>query len=485
VAEPDDPSEGRLVAPGTTGLVLALSATPSLFLLAVTNRISQEIAVIPFLWVAPLTVYLMSFILAFSGRYRHDRRVFAGLFIALTVLNFAIGVFPTAMPVYWQIVANCLLLFAVCMICHAEVYRLRPVAARLTSFYLVISVGGALGGAFVSLVAPLIFAGYWEFFVGLAMTIAILVVASRDELLAQAPARPALTVLAVFVFATLTPAVFRSAFHGALFAERNFYGVVRVPDVTPAMRTSGAYIMTNGVTVHGLQFIDPDRRGKPTAYYTRDSGAGLAIVNHPRYEKGMRVGLLGLGIGTLTAYGRSGDEYRGYEINPVVDELAHGRGDYFSFLRDSEARITTVIGDARLSLEREVSAGQAPAFDVLVLDTFNSDSIPVHMLTREAFALYLKCLAPGGILAAHITNRHLNLQPVLWQLARHHGLHIMRVDYPGDEGGGYASEWVLLARERDVLDQPAIRDRATDLAGYSTDLALWTDDYSNLFQILR
>jgi hypothetical protein len=168
----------------------------------------------------------------------------------------------------------------------------------------------------------------------------------------------------------------------------------------------------------------------------------------------------------------------------VVD-VAQGQGDFFWFLRDTEAHVTTVIGDARLSLERELAAGQAPAFDVLVLDTFSSDSIPVHMLTREAFALYLQRLAAGGIIAAHVTNRHLDLQPVLWQLARYHRLQIARVDYTGDEGGGYASAWILLSRERDVLANPIIRERTTDLSRYATDIPLWTDDYSNLFQILR
>jgi spermidine synthase len=199
----------------------------------------------------------------------------------------------------------------------------------------------------------------------------------------------------------------------------------------------------------------------------------------------MRVGLLGLGIGTLVRYGRAGDDYRLYEINPVVIDLAAGQGDYFSFLRDSQAKITVVPGDARISLEQELARETPQNFDVLVLDTFSSDSIPVHLATKEAFALYLAHLAPDGIIAAHITNLHLDLQPVFWQLAQYYDLSMVRVNYPGDSQGGYASHWILLAREPALLNIAAIQEHAVDLGGYSTTIKLWTDDYSNLFQILK
>jgi hypothetical protein len=199
----------------------------------------------------------------------------------------------------------------------------------------------------------------------------------------------------------------------------------------------------------------------------------------------MRVGLLGLGIGTLVSYGRPGDDYRLYEINPVVIDLAEGQGDYFSFLSDSQAKITVVPGDARISLEQELARETPQNFDVLVLDTFSSDSIPVHLATKEAFALYLAQLAPDGIIAAHITNLHLDLQPVFWQLAQYYDLSMLRVNYPGDSQGGYASHWILLARDRSLLEAPAIQQHSVDLTGYSTHIRLWTDDYSNLFQILK
>jgi hypothetical protein len=363
---------------------------------------------------------------------------------------------------------------------------LRPSSEYLTTFYLMVSIGGALGGIFVNLIAPLIFDGYWEFFVGLAMTIAILLTILRRSRPTSIFDR-ARFIFSVFGLVTVMLALLGTYFSGALFSARNFYGVIRVRALVPGGSTAPAYVMSHGITVHGLQFIDPQLRHVPTTYYVSDGGAGLAILNHPKSGRGahMRVGLLGLGVGTLAAYGKPGDEYRLYEINPVVTELAQGRGNYFSFLRDSSANTTTILGDARISLERELAEGNAQNFDVLVLDTFSSDSIPVHLVTKEAFALYLAHLAPDGIIAAHITNLHLDLQPVFWQLARHYNLRIARINYEGDAKGGFASHWILLSRDPALLEIMAIQEHSVDLTGYSTNIKLWTDDYSNLFQILK
>jgi hypothetical protein len=187
----------------------------------------------------------------------------------------------------------------------------------------------------------------------------------------------------------------------------------------------------------------------------------------------------------LVAYGQPGDTYRLYEINPVVVDLAEGQGGYFSFVKDSQAGVTMVLGDARISLEQELTRDENQNFDVLVLDTFSSDSIPVHLVTKEAFALYLEHLAPDGVIAAHITNLHLDLQPIFWQLAKEYGLTMVRINYEGDTHGGYASHWILLSRDPALLNIPAIQIRTLNLSGYATNLKLWTDDYSNLFQILK
>ena len=481
-------------------LWIALSGTASLFLLSVTNQISQEVAVIPFLWILPLALYLLSFILTFSGERGYNRKLYSILFILATALTLFVLLNSTRLHVYWQILAYCFLLFTACMLCHGELYLLRPEADHLTSFYLMVSIGGALGGLFVSLIAPLIFNGYWEFFVGLAMTIALLL-SLRGRNPKQSPAinaeiasllsvarndisKRARFIFFVFILVTGMLVLVGTYFSGSLYSKRNFYGVIRVNTDLVGDPPEPAYLMAHGITVHGLQFIG-ENRDLPTTYYVNGGGAGLAILNHPRYGQSLRVGMLGVGAGTLAIYGQPGDVYRLYEINPVVTDLAEGRGGYFFFVQDSQADVTMILGDARISLERELAESGSQNFDVLALDTFSSDSIPVHLVTKEAFALYLEHLAPDGIIAAHITNLHLDLQPVFWGLAKEYGLSMVRVNYEGDDNGGYASHWILLARDPVLLQVPAIQENTVDLSGYSTTLKLWTDDYSNLFQILK
>ena len=478
---PDTVQKTDHPAPALLSLWIVLSGTASLFLLSVTNQISQEVAVIPFLWVLPLAIYLLSFILTFSGERGYNRKFYSLLFILTTALALFVMLNATALHVYWQILAYCSLLFAACMLCHGELYLLRPAAEHLTTFYVMVSIGGAMGGIFVSLVAPLIFNGYWEFFVGLAMTIAVVLTILRGNRSVNERSR---FVFFVFSLVTVMLVLVGSFFSDELVSERNFYGVIRVRADLVGEPSRPAYLMAHGITVHGLQFIDEDR-DLPTTYYVQQGGAGLAILNHPRYGQGLRVGMLGVGTGTLAYYGRVGDVYRLYEINSVVTDLAEGRGGYFSFVKDSQADVTMVLGDARISLERELAENGSQNFDVLVLDTFSSDSIPVHLVTKEAFALYLEHLALDGIIAAHITNLHLDLQPVFWQIANEYDLGMVRIEYEGDDNGGYASHWILLARDPALLASPAIQERAVDLSRYTTDLRLWTDDYSNLFQILK
>ena len=419
--------------------------------------------------------------MTFSGERGYNRRLYAVLFIIATVLTLFVLLNATKLHIYWQILAYCFLLFTACMLCHGELYTLRPAADYLTTFYLMVSIGGALGGLFVSLVAPLIFNGYWDFFVGLAMAIAIVLTVLRGNRNVNEVSR---FVFFVFGLVTVMLVLVGSFFSGELFSKRNFYGVIRVRGDLIGEPPRHAYLMAHGITVHGLQFIDEDR-DLPTTYYVRAGGAGLAILNHPRYGQNLRVGMLGVGIGTLAYYGQPGDVYRLYEINPVVADLAEGRGGYFSFVKDSKADVTMVLGDARISLERELAENGSQQFDILALDTFSSDSIPVHLVTKEAFALYLEHLAPDGVIAAHITNLHLDLQPVFWGLAEYYDLSMVRVEYESEDAGGYASYRILLARDPVLLDITAIQERAIDLSEYTTNLKLWTDDYSNLFQILK
>jgi hypothetical protein len=277
----------------------------------------------------------------------------------------------------------------------------------------------------------------------------------------------------------------RADLSGSLYAERNFYGVVRVRLAGETEDLPDRTILVHGITIHGAQFLDAERRHQPTMYFSETSGAGVALLNYPRRAEGLRVGVLGLGIGTLAAYGQPGDVFRFYEINPAVIALAEGEGGYFTFLQDSPATIEIVPGDARLSLEAELASDGSQAYDLLILDVFSSDSIPVHLLDVEAFELYLQHLQPDGMLVLHITNRHLDLVPVVWTLARHFDLSFVLIDDPGGRPAISRSIWVLLARDPALLEVPAIQARSVPMEGYTTDIRLWTDDYSNLFQILK
>lgn len=458
-------------------LWLVLSGTASLFLIAVTNQISQEVAVIPFLWVLPLAIYLITFILAFSDSRWYDRRLFALIFSLSSLALLWVFMRAGDLNVLLQIGVYCLLLFSACMICHGELYQLRPSADQLTSYYLMVSLGGAAGGVFVNFVAPFIFNGYWEFYLGWLMAAVILIV----RLLPRWDGKHTLQTRAVLFAFPLSVLLIWAGFNPGgdhLMAERNFYGVIRVKE-----QGDNALAMIHGVTIHGIQY--PNQPKLATTYYAEDSGVGLLLLNHPKRGHGMRVGVLGLGAGTLAVYGQPGDYYRYYEINEIVIRLAEGEGGYFTFIEDSGATSQIVSGDARISLENELNSGEPGQFDVLVLDTFSSDSIPVHLVTREAFSIYLQHLSPNGVIAAHISNRHLDLQPVFWKLAQEYGLTILRVDNDASADGEFPSVWILLSRDPSALEIPQIQARAQDFSGYSTDIPLWTDDYSNLFQILK
>ncbi len=481
------PSGGEIAA------WIGLSACASILLLATTSHLTQEVAVVPFLWVLPLTIYLLSFILAFSGERWYSRQVYLLLFFAAT-LAYAWALSHEAMGIPWKVGIFSIVLFFGCMVCHGEVYRLRPHPDHLAFFYLMVSVGGAIGGLLINFVAPYVFKGYWELPLGYVLCwFLFLCVAVRTQKIDRKGwkwiARNTINIVLLFSALVVTSEraveFIQADFTDALGSWRNFYGVVRVRQFGSQESPDYFLGLIHGITLHGFEFQAQAKRDLPTAYYGPASGAGLAILDHPNRGHGMRVGVLGLGIGTLAAYGLPGDVYRFYEINPVVIRLAEGEGGYFSFLKDSQAKVEIVPGDARLSLENELAAGQNQHYDVLVLDVFSSDSIPVHLLDRESFSLYLQDLSPQGILAVHISNSYLDLVPVVWTLADHFNLSRVLIKDPGSPPDTSASIWMLLSPQSSVLDIPAIQSRATDMKGYRSGIRLWTDDYSNLFQILK
>lgn len=457
-------------------LWMILSGVASLFLLSVTNQITQEVTVIPFLWVLPLAIYLLSFILTFSDSRWYHRNLYALLFGLASLATLWALTERQDTPIMYQVSIYCFLLFFSCMICHGELYQLRPPADQLTTFYLMSSLGGAFGGVFVNFVAPALFNGYWEFYLGWLMTMLILVIRLFPKWVREYKKQTQAVALSFAIGSLLMLGLNQSG--EQLSADRNFYGVVRTIELD-----DNALAMIHGITIHGIQY--KNNPTEPTTYFSPDSGVGILLTNYPKDHAPAKVAVLGLGIGTLAAYGKAGDEYRLYEINQIAIDLAKGEGGYFSFLKDSQANIEVIAGDARISLENEYKANGSHHFDVIVLDTFSSDSIPVHLITKQAFDLYLANLKPDGVIAANISNQHIDLQPVFYRIAQEFGLTIIRIDNIPDEPNEYLSVWMLMSKNPESLNIPKIQARAITYENYSTNVMLFTDDYSNLFQILR
>jgi len=473
---------------GVRFLWVALSAAASVMLLATTNQISQDVSVTPFLWVLPLALYLLSFILCFASPRWYSRTgytvaLFAGTLVFCWAFYYGRGTLLAEIAVY------SLVLFICCMVCHGELVRLKPHPRYLASFYLLISAGGVLGGVAVNLVAPQVFKGFWELPVGLlACWVMLLLAFARDWQADQGRRTRWLTdTLLMGGIAVLCVVLFLyvgKSHANVLHSSRNFYGVLWVREMNAGEPERQAYKLVHGMTLHGFQYVQEEQRRLPTAYYTEESGVGLALRHLPRRDAGLRVGVIGLGVGTLAAYGRPGDTMRFYEINPEVIRLAEGEGGYFSYLENCPAHVQVVPGDARVSLERELATAGSQQFDLLVVDAFSSDSIPVHLLTREAFDVYLRHLQPDGILALHISNRHVNLRPVVQQLADHFQLGTAFINDEGEGVRRFWSTWMLATRNEEFLKQPQVAERASPPHSY-TGFRLWTDDYSSLFQIVN
>jgi SAM-dependent methyltransferase len=529
--------------PALYALWLLLPACASTLLLAITGHLSQNVAAIPLLWVLPLSVYLLSFVLCFERAGWYRRNPYIGLLglslaaMAWATLSGNAGILPirTGIPVF--LVA----LFICCMVCHGELARLKPHPRYLTHFYLTISAGGAAGGLLVGLAAPLLFNAYYELPIGLVATAALAVTALRThpDALWQRSLLPAprylfavaacaaagwaafpsqgsitlpaigsalaltilrgdlkfrwarrarrwaafLTELAALLLAGYVGFETHYATSGTRLMVRNFYGGLRVHDWDPPTDWAATRSLTVGTINHGEQFLTPVRRDSPTTYFGPTSGIGLAI--RAKQKTGpIRVGVIGLGTGTIAAYGRAGDYYRYYEINPLVLWLSRPEpattSTQFTFLADCQARHDVILGDGRLSLEREPSEN----FDVLAVDAFSSESVPVHLLTREAMELYFRHLKPDGILAVNISNRFVDLEPLVDGQWRALGKTDRVVDSDDDESQDlFPAVWMLATSPVNGFDPLILSGSAQVKPGRK--IRLWTDDYSNLLQTLR
>ena len=489
----------------TVAAWIALPATGSVMLLATTSQISQELSVMPMLWILPLSIYLLSFILCFERDAWYDRRVFVPL-LAVSVLAVLYLLFAKhTVDVRIQIGVYLAALFVSCMTCHGELVRLRPPATQLTGFYLALALGGALGGVLTAVVAPLVFTGYWEYHLALTATVlAVLLAVAKDmrRKLRGSPRSSRRLVLTGAVGAFLMTGLAAGLFlhildwkREAIATSRNFFGVLRVEavqGVTGEMRR-----MLHGKTSHGLQLQAPRLRQVATSYYGRHSGLGLAISayrdlrgkaattrngNGAGEEPGLRIGVIGLGVGTVSALAERGDHVRFYEINPQVERLARR---YFSFLSEANAQVEVMLGDARLLLEQELEKGHPRNFDILVVDAFNSDSVPRHLLTVEAYAIYRRHLRPGGLIAFHTSNNFLGISSIVRSIAQRSGDEALRIQSVEEEWLGTASaRWVVTTRNKDFIALEPLQVDATPWAPEETGARAWTDHRASLWEAM-
>jgi hypothetical protein len=536
-------------------LWLSLSTCGSVMLLATTSQLCLDVAVIPLLWILPLALYLLSFIFCFQHERLYWRPLFLGgmaVSIAWTCYVLHGGVF---VALAWQITSYSLTLFLCCMVCHGELVRLRPKARHLTSFYLMVAVGGVLGGLLVSVAAPSLMNNYWEyhygllavaflalvvlfldrkgplyqgsttavgviwgaiwtawivlallladriwlswrFYAGLAgivlLTIALLAHDLRGRRICGRPVRVwavwgLLAMSWIGLSVTLGSHV-QKVMESSVKAARNFFGVVRVLELNQEDPEEHRYTLMHGRIEHGFQFRDQLKSNWPTSYYGRDSGIGLAIGQHPRRLQGdpLRIGVVGLGTGTLAAYGEPGDTIRFYEINPLVLRISD---EYFTYRKDSRAHIEMVLGDARISMEKERQEGASQQLDLLAVDAFSSDAIPVHLLTRECFEIYRYHLKQDGIMAIHISNRYFDLSPIVRNLAANavgQALEALWIDARGNDiQGTDSTDWILITANRSFLENPRIKEMVSPWEEAAPPSRIWTDDYSDLYHLLR
>ena len=477
-------------------LWVLLSACGSLVLLATTSQMTQDVAVVPLLWVLPLSLYLATFVICFDHARWYSRRVWTPLYVvalAAVVYLFWRGGAEEPLGLVAQTAVYAGVVFACCMVCHGELARLKPETARLTSFYLLVAAGGALGGLFATLVAPALFVGMWEFPIALIGTRVLLGLSTgwRAGNPFRVSLRPLIATVGVGAV-VVSVSVGLSDRRGTLIeAGRSFYGALRVYDREVGIREPVvSRSLYHGGIVHGSQFVRRDLRALPTTYYGVTSGVGITIANYPRRTGsdgravepggGLRIGVIGLGAGTVAAHGVPGDLFRFYEIDPDVARIAN---EHFFFLAESRSITETIIGDARRSLERELAQGESQQFDILVVDAFSGDAIPVHLLTREAVELYWRHLRPGGALVTHISNTHLDLQPVLRGVARALDIQAVLIANEDDALGTFDAEWVLMTENRQLLD--AVEPFVTPWSARSRSARLWTDDYSTLLGLFR
>jgi len=469
------------------GLWIFYSALGSVLLLATTNQITQWTAVVPFLWILPLSLYLLTFILAFGHQSLYDRFWFCAAFSVLLTLTVALSTPHSPASLLMQVSLQSLTMFAGCMICHGEMVRLQPPAHQLPRFYLAVSVGGALGGVLVTFIAPLLFRDYFEHQLSLALTGVVgfsLTIGSSKGLRRKLAYGFALVLATGLAHA----ADLVLAGEGAVVDRiRNFYGVVKViRDRGEDPRMASLTMVQAGIP-QGSQFLAADKRQQPYCAFLPHSGIGRTLANvKKRRQAGadapLRIGSVGLGVGVLAALGKPGDDIRVYELNPAVTELTNR---HFTFVRDSKANVEVLHGDGRILLERELQAGKPQAYDVIVVDAFRGASPPLHLMTAEAFDIYLKHLAPDGVLAINFEIDTFDMAPLHRGLAHRFGLQAGWFETPdeGDDCDDTVS-WALYTKDQGFLTAPEMAAGLSPWRDGKDTRLVWTDADANLMSII-
>lgn len=468
------PTVGRMV------LWALLSACASGLLVSVSANLSANVAPIPLLWVVPLALYLLTFILAFSHhRIYHPTWYFPLVALSLGGLAYLYTQRLENWPIQYVVPAYLASLFVICMACHGELVMRRPAGAYLTRFYLLVSLGGVLGGAFVGLIAPNIFDTYVELPLLLVLIAELYVMLQWYR---RGSLRTLLLIRVVMVLGVLMlmGELLRSELEDrrqSVLVRRNFYGVLSVQDDPISYELARRYLI-HGTISHGYQYLHEELRRVPSSYFSKHSGVGLALTAL-QSQGPVRMGVVGLGVGVLSGYVRKGDYARLYEINPQVLELADS---HFTFLPEARKAgdVEVLLGDARLTLERQPPQG----FDLLAIDAFSSDAIPTHLLTREAFELYFKHLQPDGVLAVHISNRYIDLVPVCARSAQYVN-RSARVVRSINDGTYDTSIWVIVTSNEALLARPEFGNADTYEATAPESFAGWSDQYSSVWPLMH
>ena len=465
-------------------------ALASILLLATTNAITQWSAVVPFLWILPLSLYLLTFVIAFGHQRFYNRTAYAIIFAALAAFAVWLPFPDTSRDLLLQLAVQCGAMFFGCMICHAEMVALQPDPQRLPKFYLAISVGGAMGGVAIALIAPLIFSDYFEHPIVLAAigaTVCALLWRDDSGAAGQRIAATSMTAVATALAVGGAAANEIDLRSELLERVRNFYGVVSILKDDSGEPKEASLVMRQAGVDQGSQFLTPARRMEPVCAYDWPSALGLALTHHAKKRAGgahtpLKIGIVGLGAGMVAALGREGDVLRYYELNPAVPRLTE---KYFTFVKDGKAKADIVMGDARLVLERQLKAGQPQAFDVLVMNAFRGASPPMHLMTKEAFAIYLAHLAPNGVLAINFELDTFEMAPLHRGMAQAFGLDVQWFETKMRPGCEDVISWALYTKDKALFDAPQVRAAISPWRDKGRAAIVWTDKSSNLMSILN